>query len=186
MSTSIVTSEIAEPYAQALLSLAQSNGSVEPVAQSTAELLELLKQSDELSAFLGNPLIEGETKKGVLQQVLGENPNPNLKNFLLLLVDRGRISLLTPILKQFQALVRELNQTVLAEITSAVELTEQQRETIRRKVKSLTSAQQVELETRIDPDLLGGVIIQVGSQVIDASLRGQLRRIGVQLSATAR
>lgn len=186
MSTSIVTSEIAEPYAQALLSLAQSNDSIEPVAQSTSELMELLKQSDELSAFLGNPLIEAETKKGVLQQVLGENPNQNLKNFLLLLVDRGRISLLMPILKQFQGLVRELNQTVLAEISSAVELTEQQQETIRQKVKALTSAQQVELETRIDPDLLGGVIIQVGSQVIDASLRGQLRRIGVQLSTTAR
>lgn len=186
MSTSIVTSEIAEPYAQALLSLARSNDSVEPIARSTSELLELLKESDELSAFLSNPLIEAETKKGVLRQILGEAPNQNLKNFLLLLVDRGRISLLAPILRQFQALVRELNQTVLAEVSSAVALSEQQQATIRQKVKALTSAQQVEIETEIDPDLLGGVIIKVGSQVIDASLRGQLRRIGVQLSTTAR
>jgi F-type H+-transporting ATPase subunit delta len=75
-----------------------------------------------------------------------------------------------------------LKQTVVAEVISAVELTDAQRQSVSEKVKAMTSANQVELDTKIDPDLIGGVIIKVGSQVIDASLRGQLRRIGISLS----
>jgi F-type H+-transporting ATPase subunit delta len=88
------------------------------------------------------------------------------------------------ICKQYRVLLRDLNQTVLAEIVSAVELSDAQKESVRQKVVEMTSARQVELETHIDPDLIGGVIIKVGSQVIDASLRGQLRRISVRLMST--
>jgi F-type H+-transporting ATPase subunit delta len=77
-----------------------------------------------------------------------------------------------------------LKQTVLAEVTSAVELSESQQQSVREKVTAMTGAQQVELDTKIDPELIGGVIITVGSQVIDASLRGQLRRIGLRLSSS--
>ena len=89
-----------------------------------------------------------------------------------------------PILQQFQAKVRELKQAVLAEVISAVELSDEQKETVRQKVQRMTEARSVELETRVDPDLIGGVIIQIGSQVLDASIRGQLRRIGLQLGAS--
>jgi F-type H+-transporting ATPase subunit delta len=79
--------------------------------------------------------------------------------------------------------LRQLNQTVLAEITSAVPLTETQQQAITEKVITLTKAVRVELATKIDSDLIGGVIIKVGSQVIDASLRGQLRRLSLRLSS---
>jgi F-type H+-transporting ATPase subunit delta len=68
-------------------------------------------------------------------------------------------------------------------VASAVELTDEQKQSVREKVIAMTSANQVELNTKIDPDLIGGVIIKVGSQVVDASLRGQLRRIGLRLSS---
>jgi F-type H+-transporting ATPase subunit delta len=105
-----------------------------------------------------------------------------MMNFLMILVERRRILFLEGILKQFQALLRQLKQTVVAEVSSAVELTDAQRQSVTEKVKAMTSAHEVELDTKIDPDLIGGVIIKVGSQVIDASLRGQLRRIGISLS----
>ncbi|NEO51030.1 MAG: ATP synthase F1 subunit delta, partial [Moorea sp. SIO4A3] len=76
-----------------------------------------------------------------------------------------------------------LDQTVLAEVSSAIELSEAQQESVREKVKSLTGANQVELDTKIDPDVIGGVIIKVGSQIFDASLKGQLRRIGMALTS---
>lgn len=79
--------------------------------------------------------------------------------------------------------MRQLQKTVLAEVTSAVEISDEQRESIRHQVLAMTQASQVEFETRIDPDLIGGVIIKVGSQVIDASLRSQLRRITMRLGA---
>lgn len=178
---SIATSEVAAPYAQALLSIAKSKDSVDAISQVAADFLNLLKESEDLSAFLANPIANSDAKRGVIKQALGDDANTEMKNFLLLLVDKGRIYLVQPILQQFQAQVRELRQTVLAEVISAVELTDEQKETVRQKVLAITDANSVELETSVDSDLLGGVIIQIGSQVLDASLRGQLRRIGLQL-----
>jgi F-type H+-transporting ATPase subunit delta len=178
------TSQVAAPYAQALLSIAQSKDKVDELSAIAGSFLNLLKESGELSAFLANPVADSDAKKGVLNQVLGEDTNLQMKNFLMLLVDRGRIYLIGPILEQFQAKVRELTQTVLAEVTSAVELSDEQKETVRQKVQSMTKAKSVELASRIDPELIGGVVIQIGSQVLDASIRGQLRRIGLQLGAS--
>lgn len=181
---SMATSEVAAPYAQALLSIAQSKDAVDDISGNASDFLNLLKESGELSDFLANPVTTKETKKGVLQKILGDDVNPQMKNFLLLLVDKGRIYLAEPILKEFQAKVREIKQTVLAEVISAVELSDEQKETVRQKVQSMTNAKSVELETRIDAELIGGVIIQIGSQVLDASIRGQLRRIGLELGVS--
>ncbi|MEL6488908.1 MAG: ATP synthase F1 subunit delta [Cyanobacteria bacterium J06634_6] len=181
---SIATSEVAGPYAQALLSIAKSKDSVDDLSKIAADMLNLLKESEGLRDFLENPIANADAKKGVLNKILGDDANQQMKNFLMLLVDRGRIYLVEPILQQFQAQVRELKQTVLAQVTSAIELTDEQKETIRQKVKGMTDAKSVELETSIDGDLIGGVIVEIGSQVLDASIRGQLRRIGLQLGAS--
>jgi F-type H+-transporting ATPase subunit delta len=102
-------------------------------------------------------------------------------SFLLLLVDKQRIDLTAGICDRYRALLRDLNKAVLAEVTSTVDLNDAQRQSIVEQVKGMTGAQSVELKTTLDPELIGGVVIKVGSQVIDASLRGQLRRIGLAL-----
>lgn len=184
MRGSAVAIEIASPYAQALMSVAKSNDLTERLGEDASLMLNLLNESDDLSQFLSNPLIKADDKKSVLRQIVADKIHPYTLNFLMLLVDKGRILFLEGICKQYRALLRDLNQTVLAEIVSAVELSDTQKESVRQKVVEMTSARQVELETHVDPDLIGGVIIKVGSQVIDASLRGQLRRIGVRLMST--
>lgn len=183
--TGIVTGEILERYAQALLSIAQDNNCLDAVGQDINSIAGVLKESPELREFLSSPIFKADAKKAVLNQVLGDNVHPYTKNFLLLLVDRRRIVLLEGICREFQALLRKLNQTVLAEITTVNELNDNQRRSLQEKVMALTGARNVELETKIDPDLIGGVIIKIGSQVIDASLRGQLRRISLRLSNVA-
>ena len=183
MKSDAATAEVSQPYAQALLSIAQSQNLTEEVGGDARTFLSLLTGSQELTSFLSNPFVKPENKKNVLKQLLGEGVNLCLRNFLLLLVDRRRIAFLEPILQQYLVLLRQLNQTVLAEITSAVPLTQTQLQAITEKVITLTKARQVELATKIDSDLIGGVIIKVGSQVIDASLRGQLRRLSLRLSS---
>ena len=180
-----MTAEVTTPYAQALMDIAKDASATDQVGQEVSDLLEVLNSSEELSSFLMNPLITAEPKKGVLREIAEGKVSPFLLNFLLLLVDRGRIILLPDTLKQYQALLRDLNQTVLANVTSAVELSDDQKNAICDRVKGLTGARNVELSVEVDPSLLGGLIIEVGSQVIDASLRGQLRRIGLQLSTAA-
>lgn len=183
MKDSVVMGEIVEPYAQALFSVAQSNNLIDRFSEDINGLLSGLDSAPELREFLANPIIKADAKKSVLGQVLGDQVHPLMRNFLMLLIDRRRSLFTEGILKQFQELVRKLNQTVLAEVTSATELNDDQKQSIRNKVISITGAREVELATRIDPDLIGGVIIRVGSQVIDASLRGQLRRISLRLTS---
>lgn len=183
MKGSLLNAQVLEPYAEALMSLAQSNDLTDRFGEEIAGLLNLLKESEELQQFLGNPVVKGEDKKAVLQRIGGEQFHPYLMNFLNLLVDRRRIPFVEGIGQHYQAMLRQLKQTVLAEVTSAVELNDAQKQSVREKVIAITNAHQVELDTKIDPDLIGGVIIKVGSQVVDASLRGQLRRIGVRLSS---
>jgi F-type H+-transporting ATPase subunit delta len=184
MSSALFATEIAEPYAQALMSIAQSENLTDRIGEDISALLNLLKESDDLRTCLSSPLFEPEVKKAIIKQIAGDQLHPYTLNFLLLLADKGRILFLKEIGEQFRTLLRQLSQTVLAEVTSAIELTDAQKETNRQKVASLTQARQVELETQVDPDIIGGVIIRVGSQVFDASLRGQLRRISTKLSAS--
>ncbi len=183
MQSSSVTSAIVDPYAQALMSLAQSQDLVDRFGSEVAGLLTLLEGSTDLKAFLANPLMPLDGKKAALNQIVGDQLHPYLKNFLMLLVDRRRIGFLDGICHQFQALLRVLKQAVLAEVTSAVELNDGQKAAVCDRVKTMTGAQSVDLATAIDPELLGGVIIKVGSQVVDASLRSQLRRISIRLAA---
>lgn len=182
MKGSALSTEIAEPYAQALMSLAQDRNLTEQFGQDIRALLDLLKNSQDLRLFLESPVVQEANKKAVLEKIVGEDSNSYLKRFLLLLVEKRRIVFLEEVCQQYLELLRKLTNTVLAEVTSTQELTEEQRQSVAERVKALTGAQAVEIKTSVDPDLLGGVVIKVGSQVYDASLRGQLRRISLNLS----
>ncbi len=181
MSQATVSAAIAEPYAEALMSLAKEQNLTQKFGDDAGFLLGLLQSSPDLQAFLANPFVQGESKKAVLRQVAGEQIHSYILQILQLLVDRRRIAFLAGICKQYQALLRKLSNTVLADVTSCVALTDAQSKAIIKKVKAMTGASQVELEITTAPDLIGGVIIKVGSQVLDASIRGQLRRISNSL-----
>jgi len=185
MTQSTVSSAIVEPYAEALMSVAQSNKLTNQIGEDVSLLLNLLQTSSDLKDFLVNPLTPADAQKAVLRQLIESRVQKQFFNFLLLLIDRRRILFLEGICKHYQALLRKLNNIVLAEVTSTINLTDGQRQAITEKVKQMSSAAQVELETRIDPDLIGGVIIKIGSQVLDASIRGQLKRMNTSITSTS-
>lgn len=182
---SAITAEVAEPYAEALMSLAQEQNIADAIGDNVRSMRALFKESAELKTFLTSPLIKPEDKKEVLKRIAGDEMNHFLLNFLLLLVDRQRIGFVEGIFAKYLEILRKFNNTVLAEVTSAVRLYEGEADKLVEKIKQLTGANAVELETTIDPDIIGGVIIKVGSQVYDASLRGQLRRISLSMLGTA-
>ena len=177
---STITAEVVEPYAEALMSLAKEKNITDAIGTDVRNLLTLMQESAELKTFLGSPLVKAEDKKAVIKQVAGDI-NPFLLNFLLLLVDKGRIGFTEGVFKKYLEILRKLNNVVLAEVTSAVRLYEGEAEKLVAKIKNLTGASDVEIETKIDPDIIGGVVIKVGSQVYDASLKGQLRRISLNM-----
>ncbi|TAF52083.1 MAG: F0F1 ATP synthase subunit delta [Oscillatoriales cyanobacterium] len=177
-----VSASIVAPYAEALMSIAKAHNVVDAIGDDVQSLRQMLSESSDFAQFLANPLVGAQTKKGVLSQVTRDGFNAYTKNFLMLLVDRSRVFLLDAICEQYQSLLRDLKGIVLAEVTSASELSHDQVEAVREKVKSFTGANGVDISLSTDADLIGGVTIKVGSQVLDASLRGQLRRLALSLS----
>ncbi|MEL6224041.1 MAG: ATP synthase F1 subunit delta [Cyanobacteria bacterium J06627_8] len=182
MASSSALADVVNPYAEGLMGVAQANNLTAQISEDIGLLLSLIKDSEGLYRFLANPLVDDSVKKDLLRKSLSENLNRYTFNFLLLLIDRKRMSLIKDICEKYQDIYRKLNRIALAEVSSAVPLTEEQEEAVRQKVIQITNAQSVELETQVESELIGGVVIKVGSQVLDASLRGQLRRIGLSLS----
>lgn len=176
-----ISEQLSTPYAEALLSLAQQENLVDAIADDMRGIASVLKEIPEFAGFLANPLVDAAAKKSVLATVLQERVQAYTLNFLNILVDRGRIIILAAVCSSFLALVRRAKNIALAEVRTTKPLSDTQRDAVIGKVKALTGAVDVELEALIDPALIGGVIIKVGSQVIDASLRGQLRRLSLQL-----
>ena len=103
-------------------------------------------------------------------------------NLLKLLADRQRIGLLDSVLSRLIELYREQRNIALATVTSAAALSEDQQNELLKKIQLIAGTDNLELKLNVDPALLGGFIVNVGSKVIDASLAGQVRRLGLSLA----
>ena len=173
---------VTTPYAEAFLQVANDLNQTEEIVSETKEILQILSQSEELEKTLSSPILEKESKKKILIQLFSEKINHSLLNFLKLLADRQRIGILTPILERFLELYRENSNIALATVTSAVELSEEQKDLITKKIISIAGTEKLELITKTDSTLIGGFVASVGSKVIDASLASQIRKLGLTLS----
>ena len=180
---SIVLSKVAEPYAEALLDLAKSNGSLKETTNDMNIVTQFLANSSDLKKFLGNPLITKDAKKNVVKDIFGEQIDGSTLKFLLLLVDRGRIEVLESIAQKFLELSYKQESIEIAKITSSIQLSADQQKSIAEKLKKITGAKQIKLALKVDPQLIGGFTIEIGSKMIDTSIRGQLKQISALLGA---
>ena len=180
---SIVLSKVAEPYAEALLDLAQSNDSLKETTNDMNFVSQILADSSDLKKFLGNPLITKDAKKNTVKDIFGEQIDASTLKFLWLLVERGRIEVLESIAQRFLELSFKQESIEIAKITSSIQLSSQQQKDISEKLKVLTRAKQIKLALKVDPSLIGGFTIEIGSKMIDTSIRGQLKQISSLLSA---
>ncbi|MEB3185035.1 MAG: ATP synthase F1 subunit delta [Cyanobacteriota bacterium] len=176
---------IATPYAEAFLQVAEANKETDQVVQQAKELLSLWNDSPALRSALASPVLETEAKKATLVKLFEGQITPSFLNFLKLLADRQRIGVLDAVLGRFLELFRAQRQIALATVTSAAPLNEEQQARISDKLKSVAGTDQVEIDLQVDPSLIGGFVLRVGSQVIDASLAGQVRRLGLALATAS-
>ena len=173
---------VTTPYAEALLQVGNENDQTELMVKEVKQLLTLINDVPELEKTLSSPVLETDTKKNIINEIFSENINSSLLNFLKLLADRQRIGILTSILNRFLEIYRENSKIALATVTSAIELTDDQKGLITKKIINIAGTEKLELVTKIDPSLIGGFVASVGSKVIDASLASQIRKLGLSLS----
>jgi len=179
----IVLNKVADPYAEALLDLAKSNDSLKETTNDMNIVAQFLANSSDLKKFLRNPLVTKKAKKNVVVDILSEQIGGTTLKFLLLLVDRGRVESLDSIAQKFLELSYKQDSIEIAKITSSIQLSAQQQKDIAEKLKVMTGAKQIKLALKVDPQLIGGFTIEIGSKMIDTSIRGQLRQISSLLGA---
>jgi F-type H+-transporting ATPase subunit delta len=175
--------KIAQPYAEAFLELA-SKGSLETVITDLTCLSSSLTESADLDKFLANPLVNCERKKTVLTSIFNEKIDIKTLRFLLVLCDRGRISYLGSIVSKAIELAYKAASIEIVTLTSSTAFSASQQETLISKLKKMTGAEQIKLETKVNPELIGGFVVQIGSKIIDTSIKGQLRQLSSYLGAS--
>nr|QOS04624.1 ATP synthase delta subunit [Sarcopeltis skottsbergii] len=173
--------KVALPYAEALLESAKDSNSIEKTNQDLSLISDILSRSTDLKFFLENPLITLVAKKNVLNQLLLNHVDYFVLKFLLVLIDRRRITLLSVIIEKYLALVYKLDSTIIAEVSTATAFTELQQSNLIQKIKELTNSKKVKLEIEIDTHLIGGFTVKIGSKIIDTSLSGKLKQIAFYL-----
>jgi F-type H+-transporting ATPase subunit delta len=176
-----VLTQIARPYAAALFDLAKSEGSVDAVEAGLVELQKLSGESADFARFLRSPVISADEKSGAIANILGKaGLNATVSNFVKVVARNGRLFALPATIKAFQALAARDRGEVSAEVTSATALSKEQvaslAETLKQKI-----GKTVTLTEHVDPSLIGGLVVKVGSQMIDSSLKTKLSAIKIAM-----
>lgn len=173
----------AKRYAQAAFELARDKGELDTWQAALGDLAESLT-SAEAVAFLSNARAPAEAKEAFLQRLLGQ-PAPLVWNFMRLLNQRNRLALLPQIIEAFQALVDNERGIAHAQVVTAVDMTADERDAIAGRLSQLTG-KQVQVQTRTDPEMLGGLVARIGDRLIDGSTRTKLIALKRQLAGTTR
>ena len=163
---------VASTYAEALYEAAAEGDVVPAVAQDLDDFLSAMEVSPELHDALVNPEIDTPRKRAVVN-ALGAEAQPLVRNFLLVLIDRGRMSELPEITRAFAARVAQAEDILAVEAITAVPLPDDLRERIVERIQE-QSGRRVWLEERLDPEVVGGLVLNFGDVVVDASVRNRL------------
>jgi F-type H+-transporting ATPase subunit delta len=162
-------------YARALFEAAQEKGRLEPVRDQLEQVVTAAAEVPELRELLRNPQLDPRARAAALEDVLAGG-DELLRNFLLVLVDKGRIGALELIAQEFERLVAEAEGVLSAELTTAIELSDDDERRLLKQIED-ASGRKVEATRQVDPKLIGGIVLQVGSRRLDASVLGRLDRL---------
>jgi F-type H+-transporting ATPase subunit delta len=149
------------------------------VREELADFVRTVDQVPELYALLRNPQLEPGAKTSILGELIGDS-DQLVRNFLRLLTEKGRIGEIDEVGREFERLCAAEEGVLNVELTTAVELSDEEAHAIVKQIES-ASGRTVEATRSVDPGLVGGIVLQVGSMRLDASVRGRLERLRQEL-----
>ncbi|PJJ75110.1 ATP synthase F1 subcomplex delta subunit [Thermoflavifilum aggregans] len=176
---------IASRYAKSLIELAQSMGQLEAVYQDARLLNQICKESRQWVTFLKSPVIKPDKKEKVVEQLLKERVQTLTYQFIRLLIRKEREAYLPEIARAIIDQYFALKGIHRVSITTAVPVSQQTSELIIHKLQEELGWKQVELQTQVDPRLIGGFVLQTGDRLLDASIYHQLQEVKKQFLDTS-
>src|SRR3954447_17143628 len=175
--------EIGQVYSRALFEAAMESGDLDEIHDQLGIFADALGENKNLQTFFFSPRFSSSEKKDAIRKII-EGGNDRFLNFLELLAERHRLPATFRIRRSFDELWREEHKVLPVEVTSAVELDSGLVASIESRIKEATG-RQVETTQKVDPNIIGGLVLRVGNKVLDASVQGRLERLRRQITRAA-
>ena len=172
---------IANRYAEALFQLSEEENITKEIYNELHDVVEVIKNNKELDNVLKSPLVAKNEKTQLIEALFNNKINNDLKNFLKILVEKGRISSLKSIEFTFKELLNDKHNIIEGTVISAIALTEKQVKELEEKLSKKYN-KNVTLENEVDQSILGGVLVRLGNTQIDGSVKTRLNNIKDQLT----
>jgi ATP synthase F1 delta subunit len=172
--------EIATVYARSLFEVAQEQKKLEQVHDQLGEFADALDENRELQVFFFSPYFSTQEKKDGLKKAVS-GTEEIFENFLELLIEKHRMPAVFRVRRELDRLWEKEHQLLPVEVTSAIELDKQTVKQIGDRIGEQTG-QKVELSAKVEPDILGGIVVRVGNSIIDASIRARLEQLRKQVT----
>ncbi|HTW41661.1 MAG TPA: ATP synthase F1 subunit delta [Solirubrobacteraceae bacterium] len=167
--------ELAQVYGRSLFQVAREEGKLDELREQLAQFAQALADNHELAVFFFSPYFSTQEKQQSLGRLL-VGADAAFVNFLELLIENHRMPVIFRIREQYERLWEQENRTLPVEVTSAIALDEQTTASLGRTIGERAGSK-VTLAARVDPDILGGIIIRVGNSILDASIRNRLEQL---------
>ncbi|HUB75142.1 MAG TPA: ATP synthase F1 subunit delta [Solirubrobacteraceae bacterium] len=175
--------ELAQVYARSLFAVARERGMLDLIREQLAQFAEALARNRELAVFFFSPYFSSAEKQQSLAGLL-DGAEEVFLNFLALLIENHRMPVIFRVRHEYERLWEEENRTLPVEITSAIALDEQTTESLGRTIGE-RAGRKVMLAARVDPEIIGGIVIRVGNSILDASIRTRLEQLRRQVAQGA-
>jgi len=167
-------------YARSLFQAAREQDKLDVVNRELGEFTAAIADVPQLRNVLSNPELDRADKAAVLGEILGD-ADELTRNFVLLVTEKGRATELEEIYRELEALIDAEQRRLTVELTTAFELSDEEADSILKKIQA-ASGREVEATRKVDPSLIGGIVLQAGSMRVDASVKGRLDRLRGALS----
>jgi F-type H+-transporting ATPase subunit delta len=167
--------EIAAVYARSLFEVAKEQDNLDLVREQLGQFVDALNETHELQVFFFSPYFSTQEKKDGLDRAVSD-ADPVVQNFLELMIEKHRMPAIFRLRANFDALWEEENRLLPVHITSAVELDDATVRQLGDRISEQTG-RRVDLSARVEPDILGGIVLQVGNSILDASVRNRLEQL---------
>src|SRR5881397_3534686 len=175
--------ELAEVYSRSLFEVAKEHDALDEIHDHLDAFADALNESRDLQVFFFSPYFSSQEKKDGVKKVI-EGGNEYFVRFLELLAERHRMPVLFRIRREFDSMWADENRLLPVVIETAVEIDEKTAKEIGKKIEEQTG-RKVELSTKVDPDVIGGLVMRVGNMVMDGSIRARLERLRKQVAKAA-
>lgn len=172
---------IAGRYAEALFQVGEETNSTTKLYEEVKAVVEVLKSNKDFYSVLKAPLITKGDKKDLVEKVFGSQISTNLNNFLKIIIDKDRVSAIEAVEKSYKVLLNEKNNIIEGIAITAVAMSQEEIKQLEAKLSSKYN-KNVTLENKVDGSILGGVLVRLGNEEIDGTVKTRLAKMKYQLS----